>query len=177
MYQQRPVPLEGGFFKSDWLQFFDPDYLPYMDTIIQSWDTAQTKSSTSDYVVGQVWGRIGADFYLLDQKRGRWDFDETVEQMKIVTKEWPKSSAKLVEAQTLGAALASHLKHKIPGLIPINVHGNKELRAQNCLPVWQSLNVYIPRPDDGEYAWVDDYVRELLTFPTLLTTTRSMRQP
>jgi predicted phage terminase large subunit-like protein len=165
MYQQRPVPIEGGFFKHDWLQFYDPARVPYMDTIIQSWDTAQTKSSTSDYVVGQVWGRIGGDFYLLDQKRGRWDFDETVEQMKIMAQEWPDSSAKLIEAQTVGAALASHLKHQIPGLIPINVRAPKELRALNCLPVWQSKNVYLPKPDDGEYAWVDDYVRELLTFP------------
>jgi hypothetical protein len=31
--------------------------------------------------------------------------------------------------------------------------------------MWQSLNVYIPKPDDGEYAWVRDYVAELLNFP------------
>jgi predicted phage terminase large subunit-like protein len=165
MYQQRPVPQEGGFFKNAWIQFFDPRYTPYMDTIIQSWDTAQTKSSSSDFVVGQVWGKIGADFYLLDQKRGRWDFDETVNAIKEMTELWPQSSAKIVEAQTLGAALASHLKHQIPGIIPISVKAPKELRAQNCLPVWQAKNVYIPKPDDDIYRWVYDYVRELTTFP------------
>jgi predicted phage terminase large subunit-like protein len=165
MYQQRPVPLEGGFFKNDWLQFFDPEYVPDFDVIVQSWDTAQTKSSTSDYVVGQVWGRVGADFYLLDQVRGRWDFDETVAQIKDLSYHWPQCSAKLIEAQTLGAALASHLKHQVDGIIPISVRASKELRALNALPVWQSKNVYLPRPDDGEYTWVDDYVRELLTFP------------
>jgi predicted phage terminase large subunit-like protein len=164
MYQQRPVPLEGGFFKSNWVQFFDPEYVPDMDITIQSWDTAQTKSSSSDFVVGQVWGKIGADFYLLDQVRGRWDFDETVAEILNLSEKWD-TSAKIVEAQTLGAALASHLKHKVEGIIPISVRASKELRAQNCLPVWQSKNVYIPKPDDGEYAWVDDYVRELLTFP------------
>jgi predicted phage terminase large subunit-like protein len=165
MYQQRPVPIEGGFFKSDWIQYYDPDHVPDMDVVIQSWDTAQTKSSTSDYVVGQIWGRIGADFYLLNQVRGRWDFDETVQAIKAVSNAYKQSSAKIVEAQTLGAALSSHLKHKIPGLIPINVRGTKELRAFNALPVWQSKNVYIPRPDDGDYAWVYDYGRELLNFP------------
>ena len=136
-----------------------------MDAIIQSWDTAQTKSASSDYVVGQVWGRIGADFYLLDQKRGRWDFDETVAKIHEMTKEWPQSSSKILEAQGLGAALASHLKHEISGLIPIRVTGSKELRALNCVPVWRSKNVYIPKPDDGEYSWVYEYVRELTTFP------------
>ena len=165
MYQQRPVPTEGGFFKRDWLQFYDPEYVPYMDIVVQSWDTAQSKSSASDFVVGQVWGRRGADFYLLDQVRGRWDFDETVAEIKKLSYHWPQSSAKIVEAQTLGAALASHLKHKVEGIIPISVRASKELRALNCMPVWQSKNVYIPNPDDGEYAWVDDYIRELLTFP------------
>ncbi len=112
MYQQRPVPIEGGFFKNDWLQFFDPKYVPDFDVIVQSWDTAQTKSSTSDYVVGQVWGRVGGDFYLLDQVRGRWDFDETVAQIKICRITGRSASAKLVEAQTFGAALSSHLKHQ-----------------------------------------------------------------
>jgi predicted phage terminase large subunit-like protein len=116
-------------------------------------------------VVGQVWGRNGADFYLLDQKRGRWDFDETVAKIQEMTDEWPQSSAKLVEAQTLGAALSSHLNHKISGIIPISVKGSKELRALNCVPVWQSMNVYLPKPDQGEYVWIDEFVRELLTFP------------
>ena len=72
------VQDEASIFKEAWVQYYDPANVPYIDTVIQSWDTAQTKSSTSSYVVGQVWGRIGADFYLLDQVRARLDFDETV---------------------------------------------------------------------------------------------------
>ncbi len=164
-YRCEFVQEGGSIFKESWIQYFDPKDTPDIDTVIQAWDTAQTKSSTSDFVVGQVWGKIGADFYLLDQVRGRWDFDETVAAMKELSRRWPESSAKLVERQTLGAALSSHLKHQIPGIIPINVKGPKELRALNCVPMWQSRNVYIPKPDDAEYAWVHDYVAELLNFP------------
>jgi predicted phage terminase large subunit-like protein len=116
-------------------------------------------------VVGQVWGRIGADFYLLDQVRGQYDFDETVRAMEDLSNRWLESTAILVEAQALGAALVTHLKHKISGLIPITVKGSKELRALNCVPVWQSKNVYIPKPDDSDYAWVREYLQELLNFP------------
>ena len=116
---------DASIFKEGWIQYYDPADLPYMDTIIQSWDTAQTKSSSSSYVVGQVWGRIGADFYLLDQVRGHYDFDETVRAIEALSKCWPQSTAILVEAQALGAALVTHLKHKIPGLIPITVKGLK----------------------------------------------------
>jgi predicted phage terminase large subunit-like protein len=159
------VQDEDSIFKERWVQYFDPEKRPYMDRIIQSWDTAQTKSGSSSYVVGQVWGCVGADFYLLDQVRGRLDFDETVRAIKDLSKKWPESTAKLVEAQALGAALVTHLKHKISGLIPITVKGSKETRARDCLPFWQSRNVYIPKPDDGEYAWVYEYLQELLNFP------------
>jgi len=138
-----------------------------MDTTIQSWDTAQTKSSSSSFVVGQVWGCNGADFYLLDQVRGRYDFDETIKAITDLSKRGPTSSAKLVQAQVLGGAVVTHLKHTISGLIPISAKGSKELRARNCVPVWQSKNVYIPKPDEGDYAWVYDYEQELLNFPNV----------
>ena len=110
-----------------------------------------------------MWGRVGADFYLLDQVRGRWDFDETIEAMKAVSETWPESSAVIIEAQTLGAALASHLKKKISGIIPIHVKQSKELRAMSCIPAWQSKNVFIPLPE--KRPWVRDYVFELTNFP------------
>ena len=157
------VQGEGSLFKEEWVQYFDPATVPDMDMIIQSWDTAATKSTTSDYVVGQVWGRKGADFYLLDQVRGRWDFDETVYAMKEVTKVWHESSAILVEAQALGAALASHLKKQISGIIPIHVKQSKELRTMSCIPAWHSKNVFIPLPE--KRPWVRDYVSELTNFP------------
>ena len=74
-----------------------------------------------------------------------------------------ETSSILVEAQTLGAALASHLKKIIPGIIPIHVTGTKELRAMNCVPAWQSGNIYIPELD--YYSRVRDYVSELTNFP------------
>jgi predicted phage terminase large subunit-like protein len=154
-----------ALFKEEWIRYYDPEAIPIMDTIIQSWDMALTKSATSDYVVGQVWGRKGADFYLLDQVRDRLDFDESVQAIKDLSTKWAGSTAKLIEAQTLGPALASHLKHEVPGLIPIIAKGSKELRAQNCVPLWRSGNVYLPTPDNGRYGWVNDYAQELIGFP------------
>ena len=159
------VQDDASIFKEGWVQYYDPADLPHIETTIQSWDTALTKSSSSSHVVGQVWGRNGADFYLLDQVRGRYDFDETIKAIEDLSTCWPQSTAKLVEAQALGAAVVTNLKHTITGLIPITVKGSKETRAINSMPVWQSKNVYIPKPDDGKYAWVREYVQELLNFP------------
>jgi predicted phage terminase large subunit-like protein len=157
------VQSEGSIFKEEWIQYFDPATVPDIDEIFQSWDTAQTKSTTSDYVVGQVWGRRGHDLYLLGQVRGKMDFDETVAAIKHVTETWPESSAILVEAQTLGPALASHLKTEISLVIPIQVKDTKERRAMSCVPAWRSGNVHIPNP--SARGWVRDYVLELTSFP------------
>ena len=155
----------NAFFKEGWIRYYDPEAIPDMDTFIQSWDTAHTKSTTSDFTVGQVWGRKGADYYLLDQVRERHDFDGIVQAIKDLSTKWPDSTAKLIEAQMLGPAIASHLKHEVPGVIPITAKGSKELRAQNCVPVWQSGNVYLPKPDGGRFGWVSDYVQEIIAFP------------
>ncbi len=160
------VQDESCTFKEGWIQHFDPATIGEMDVVVQSWDTAQTKSAASDYVVGQVWGRRGADFYLLDQVRDKMDFDEIVANMKSVSETWPESAAVLVEAQSLGAALATHLKAEIPGIIPIYVKDAKEQRAINTMPAWRSGNVHVPKLDDPGRPWVRDYVWELTNFPT-----------
>jgi len=46
------------------------------------------------------------------------------------------------------------------------VKGSKELRALNCVPVWQSANVYLLTPNDDRYSWVSDYVQELIAVPS-----------
>ena len=76
--QQRPMPRGGGLFKSDWIQHWDK--LPErFDAAVISWDMTFKESATSDFVVGQVWGRKDGAFYLVDQFRGRWDFVKSLE--------------------------------------------------------------------------------------------------
>ena len=127
-------------------RYYDPEEIPVMDTIIQSWDPAQTKSATSDYVVGEVWGRKGADFYLLDQVRDRLDFDGIVQAIKDLSTKWPDSTAKIIEAQMLGPAIASHLKHEVPGLIPITAKGSKSLGRSTACPCGNLETCICPPP-------------------------------
>jgi hypothetical protein len=61
------------------------------DELIASWDLAFKATTTSDFVVGQVWMRRGADAYLLDQVRGRMDFVETCAAVKrLAARSGPK---------------------------------------------------------------------------------------
>lgn len=162
LYQQHPSPLEGGIFNRKWWKFYKATEIPTkFDTIIQSWDMAFKGTDHSDYVVGGVWGKIGADRYLLDLTRGRMTFTETIRAVKELTVRWPNAIAKVVEDKANGTAVIDTLKREIPGLIPFNPRGTKVERANAVSPNVESGNVYLPiyKP------WTQDFVEELASFP------------
>lgn len=57
---------------------------------VQSWDCSFKGLDTSDYVVGQVWGRMGSWFLLLDQVRGKMDFPKTVRTIREQSRRGPR---------------------------------------------------------------------------------------
>jgi predicted phage terminase large subunit-like protein len=163
LYQQRPAPESGGLFKREWWRRWaalPTDLFDYL----QSWDCAFKGVSTSDYVVGQVWARSHknpADFYLIDQVRGRMAFTETVSAVRDLSAKWPKATRKLIEDKANGAAVMDVLKKEIPGLIAIEPQGGKVVRAHAASPIVESGNVFVPQ----NASWVGDYVEELTAFP------------
>lgn len=162
MYQGRPSPVEGGILRRDWWRFYRraPSEL---DEVIQSWDMSFKDTQTSDYVVGQVWGRKGADRYLLDQVRDRMDFPATVQAVRTMTAKWPGATVKLVEGKANGPAVIASLAREIPGLIEVEPKGSKTARAAAVSPYLEAGNVWIPDPTIA--AWVHDFVEECAAFP------------
>src|SRR5215210_8259887 len=150
--QQRPAPDEGGILKRSWWRRWDGKHetAPHFDTIVQSWDMAFTDTDGSDYVVGQVWGRFGADKYLLRQVRARLEFTETVQAVIDLT-EWVEENyparrthAKLVEDKANGPAVISQLRRRVPGLIAVKPQGDKVARARAVAPDVEAGNVHLP---------------------------------
>jgi predicted phage terminase large subunit-like protein len=164
LYQQRPTPGGGAIFRKEWLRFWLPKDLPakFNQTII-SWDMTFKDSQDSDYVVGQVWGKAAANFYLLDQVRGRMGFTATLEAFKQFADKWPWAVQKLVEDKANGPAVIDSLKSKVSGIIPIEPDGSKTARAHAVTPLFEAGNVFIPNPQVCD--WAQAYVDELLQFP------------
>ena len=162
LYQQRPAPLEGGLFKRSWWKYYKVAPSDF-DMVIQSWDCAFKETKTSDYVVGQVWGKRGGQFYLLDQVRDRTDINGTLQAIRMLSAKWPNASAKLVEDKANGSAVIDLLKREIPGLIPIEPEGGKLVRAIAIAPYVEAGNVFLPDPAIAP--WIGDYVQEFSTFP------------
>lgn len=160
--QQRPAPAEGGILKRGWWQFYREPPAQF-DELIQSWDMAFKDTKASAYVVGQVWGRKGADKYLLDQTRDKMDFPTTLQAVRTLSAKWPAAMAKLVEDKANGSAVIATLQHELSGLIAVNPEGGKEARAHAVSPQIEAGNVYLPDPTTAP--WVHDFIEECAAFP------------
>jgi predicted phage terminase large subunit-like protein len=164
LYQQRPSPAEGAIFLRGWWRYWKTAPEPvWFDEIVQSWDCTFKDTKGTDYVVGQVWGRKGANRYLLDQCRDRMNFPKTVDAIRKLKAKWPSSGAILVEDAANGPAVVSILKSEIPGLIPVSPKGGKAVRAHAITAQIEAGNVYIPSPEARE--WSGDFIEECAAFP------------
>jgi predicted phage terminase large subunit-like protein len=162
LYQQRPVPEGGQVFKREWLRHWDA--LPEsFDVVLSSWDMSFKDNKNSDFVVGQIWGKKGADYYLLDQVRARLDFTQTMIAFMDMSRKWPEALEKLIEDRANGPAVINALQNRIDGIIGINPEGGKLARAYAVTPLFEAGNVYLPSPKKA--VWTVDLENEFLSFP------------
>lgn len=132
-----------------------------------SWDMAFKDESDSDFVVGQAWGTIGADHYLLDEVRGRWDFTVTKQMVRnfaaTIRTRYSNATAVLVEDKANGTAIMNSLRKTVGGFIPITPKESKIARAHSVQPLLLGGNLYLP--SDSSAPWIREYVKELSSFP------------
>ena len=158
--QQRPSPPEGAIIKREWFKFYLIAPSEW-DQIIMSWDLTFKNSTDADWVVGQVWGRAGANKYLLDQVRDRMGFVETRRAFRRLCDKWPQATAKLIEDKANGPAIIDSLREEISGIVAINPKDSKLARVEATSPQIEGGNVYLP-----EHApWIHDFIEEFLMFP------------
>jgi predicted phage terminase large subunit-like protein len=185
-YNQSPAPAGGNIFKSWWWRYWQPrgmqlppimvqvpdgDLLTIVpeevpetfDELIQSWDMAFKDLKDSDFVAGQVWGKKGANKYLLDRDHRRLDFVGSQKALRALSEKWPRAHAKLVEDKANGPAIIASLKQEIAGLIAVEPDGDKVARAYAVTPTCEAGNVFLPHP--SLYPWVHAYRHELEVFP------------
>jgi hypothetical protein len=114
-YQQSPTSEEGAIVKREWWKEWKEDRPPHCEFIIQSWDTAFTKSERSDYSACTTWGVFylnenpnDPNVILLDAFKKRMEFPELKEKAFNYYKEW-EPDAFIVEAKASGAPLIFEL--------------------------------------------------------------------
>lgn len=159
LFQGRPSPDEGGIFPAEWATYSAPHHVTMADgscrvggmerddqEMVISADLAFRDTKGSDYVVMQVWLRIGQTIYLLDQVRERLNFTATQDALRALVAKWPQAHAKFIEAKANGDAVINSLHRQIPGLIPVEPEGSKVARASAISPFAHSRNIVLPEP-------------------------------
>lgn len=154
----------GGIFERKWFGHgYDPRTFEAMDELLISADLAFKEHDTADFTVYQCWGRKGAEYYLLDQVRGRWGFPEAKRQFIAFCDKHPEAYHKIVEDKAAGISLIQELKRDVSGLVPYNPGAKSKVeRAQVVAPFWEAGNVYLPEHEE----WVADFINECVSFPT-----------
>ncbi len=187
--QQRPTAVEGGKFKRQYWRYwnfpeaaqngklppvvvrlgpreiYEAPQIPLperFEQVLHSWDMTFKDTKGTDYVAGGVWGRVGADCFLIDVAHERMDMVKTLASFRDMNERYP-CPEKLVEDKANGPAVISLLKHEIPGIVAVTPQGGKASRANAVIPYVQAGNVYIPNPT--LYPWVNEYIEEHALFP------------
>jgi len=167
-YQQDPTSEEGAIIKRDWWQIWQPERPPKCQFIIQSWDTAFTKTERSDYSACTTWGVFYKDeneadpnVILLDAFKRRMEFPELKEKAMEHYREW-EPDAFVVEAKASGAPLIYELRAMgIPVQEFTPTRGNdKIVRINSVSDLFSSGKVWAPPT-----RWAEEVIEEMAAFP------------
>lgn len=164
--QQRPLPKGGGTFKAVRWRYWSvlPDNLSWLISCDMRFMSAETKG---DWVVLQVWAWESAQYYLVEQYRGRWSFTQTLAALRLAVATYPQANLKLVENKANGPAVVDVLNNTIGGMVLVEPYGSKEARANAMQPYLEAGNVWVPEPYSKP--WLEDFFREVSRFPRFVT--------
>ncbi len=166
-YMQNPTAEEGAIIKREWWNLWEKDEPPNCSYVIQSYDTAFSKSDRADYSAITTWGvfhieETGEDhIVLLDAVRGRWEFPELKNAAHELWQEFDPDMI-LIEQKGSGMPLTQELRRMGIPVTPFTPGkgADKFTRMHSCAPVFESGMVWAP---DMNFA--EEVIEECASFP------------
>ena len=166
-WMQNPTSEEGSLIKREWWRKWDRDYIPRLEHVIQSYDTAFLKKETADYSAITTWGVFyptedsGPNLILLDAIKERFEFPELRRKAYEQYEYW-KPETVIVEAKASGLPLTYELrKMNIPVMNFTPSKGNdKHARVNSVAPLFESGMIWAP-----EKKFAEEVIEECAAFP------------
>jgi len=166
-WMQEPTSEEGAIIKREWWREWEPEDIPALKYIIQSYDTAYSKKETADYSAVTTWGVFEPEderqgLILLDAQRGRWDFPELKEVAMKEYNYWEPEMV-LIEAKASGMPLSDELRRSgLPVTNYTPTRGNDKFTRVNAVaPMFEAGSVYYP---EGR-RFAEEVIEECAAFP------------
>jgi predicted phage terminase large subunit-like protein len=167
-WMQNPTSEEGAIIKREWWQKWDKDYIPPLQHVIQSYDTAFLKKESADYSAITTWGVFqrnedsGPQLILLDAVKDRFEFPE-LRRIAYQQYQYWQPETVLVEAKASGLPLTYELrKMGIPVINYTPSRGNdKHSRVNSVAPLFESGQIWAP----VEKEFAQEVIEECAAFP------------
>jgi predicted phage terminase large subunit-like protein len=166
LYQQRPAPEDGNYFKTEWLRPYDK--APARETLrIYGGSDYAVTADGGDYTVHAV---VGVDpqgrMYLLDLWRKQAASDEWIESFCDLVREWKPTEWAEEQGQIragVGPFLDRRMRERTAYVYrrQFPTRGDKAVRAQSIRGRMALDGLYVPHTA----AWFPDFRSELLSFP------------
>jgi phage terminase large subunit-like protein len=115
LQQQHPSPEEGTELLREWWRLGDVPGA--FDEMLTSWDMKLKEKESGDYTVGQVWGRVASDYWIVDQVRGQWDQATARVAMALLKVRYPDAMRHLVESAGYGPEVMAEIKKASPSWV------------------------------------------------------------
>ena len=166
-WMQNPTAEEGSLIKREWWRVWDKGYIPPLQHVIQSYDTAFLKKETADYSAITTWGVFypdedsPANLILLDSFKDRLEFPELRKEALEQYRYWNPETV-IVEAKASGMPLTYELrKMGIPVINYTPSKGqDKHARVNAVSPLFESGVIWAP---DEKFA--EEVIEECASFP------------
>jgi predicted phage terminase large subunit-like protein len=166
-WMQNPTSEEGSIIKREWWRKWDKDYIPTLEHVIQSYDTAFLKKESADYSAITTWGVFypdpdsGPNLILLDSLKKRLEFPELRREALNQYYYWKPDSV-VVESKASGLPLTYELrKMGIPVINFTPSKGNdKHSRVNAVAPLFESGQIWAP-----ETEFAEEVIEECAAFP------------
>ena len=166
LYQGHPYIDGGEIFTRKMINFYTNATLPNnFDEVTMSCDLSfGGLKKSNDPCAIQVWGRAGANHYLLKRIKKRLTFNEMCDTIKIVSASFPTCRRKIVEKKANGQAIIDSLNNVVGGFEAYDPKmTDKRGRANSVTPYLESGNVFLP--DKTIDQTIDEMVDEMMKFP------------
>ena len=177
LYQQRPSPAEGGFFRSEWLKYYQRsgDLIRYRHaatgdarairlaslTKFVTVDLAASLREAADYTVVATFG-VSPDgtLFVLNVERAKVEGPGMIPLIEAQLDRWGASTA-WIESAGFQLHLIQTARRRGLAVRELKADSNKLARALPATAEFEAGALLLPAQAD----WLDDFIAELLAFP------------
>jgi predicted phage terminase large subunit-like protein len=162
--QQRPMPKGGGILKAEWWVPWEKNYLPEIEYVLQSYDTAFSTKEKTSYSARTTWGAFRHNGQINLLVLEMWYDRVTYPELRRLAKEAYEDyepDAVLIEKKASGQSLLQDLRISGIPVLEYMPDRDKEARAHASSALLEDGRIYFPY----DKKWSKDLIDICAAFP------------